>query len=271
MAKAEHDFHLVNPSPLPIVTAFSLMTMLLGSVLVMHKHHLGYIVLTLGVASVIICVYKWWGAVIREAKVDKAHTALVRRGLSWGMLLFITSEAMFFLAFFWSFFHAWLLTEPMVQDFWTFIPTSWPPAHIQPLDPWDIPLINTVILLLSGATVTWAHFELLKGNNDKLVKGLLSTVLLGATFSLLQVYEYFHATFKFTDGVYPSNFYMATGFHGAHVLIGTIFLLVCLVRARKGDFDPNNNHLGFEFATWYWHFVDVVWLFLYAFIYVLAS
>ena len=169
---------------------------------------------------------------------------------------FIASEVMFFLAFFWAFFDASLYPDTGV----------WPPAGIETFSAWDIPLINTMILLLSGCTVTWAHAALLKNDRENLIKGLAYTILLGIAFTALQIYEYDHATFKFTDGIYSSTFYLATGFHGFHVFVGTCFLIVCWFRARAGHFTPE-HHFGFEAAAWYWHFVDVVWLFLFICIY----
>jgi cytochrome c oxidase subunit III len=270
MSKPEHSFHIVNPSPMPIATSFSMLVLSIGAILFMHDYTGGHIVLPIGVIMILSCMYSWWRDVIKEGRQDKAHNQIVTRGLSIGMLLFILSEVMFFFGFFWAFFKAYLDPVFLLDDTWPTVQSLWPPKGIQTLDPWDIPLMNTLILLLSGTTVTWAHYEMLNGNRKALVKSLAITVFLGVSFSLLQAYEYFHAEFKFNDGIYPSVFYMATGFHGAHVIIGTIFLLVCLIRAKKGHFDLGNNHLGFEFAAWYWHFVDVVWLFLFAFVYVVG-
>ena len=221
---------------------------------------------------VLSCMASWWSDVIHEGRVDKAHTTVVQKGLSIGMALFILSEIMFFFAFFWSFFKAWLDPVHILDDgVWGSELMIWPPKGIETLDAWNIPFMNTLILLLSGTTVTWAHYELLKNNRKGIIKALYCTIGLGILFTLMQIIEYYHATFKLKDGIYPSNFYMATGFHGAHVIIGTIFLIVCLFRAKKGHFDKGNGHLGFEFAAWYWHFVDVVWLFLFIFVYVLSS
>jgi cytochrome c oxidase subunit III len=271
MSKQEHDFHIVNPSPMPVLSSMSLLLLTSGAVLFMHNYPLGKFLLPLGFAAIFSCMYYWWKDVVHEGRVDNAHSARVQKGLSLGMSLFIFSEVMFFFAFFWSFFKAWLDPAMLVDGVWATVQSSWPPEGVKTFDPWDIPLINTVILLLSGTTVTWAHYELLNNNRKKLVRALQYTVALGICFTMLQAYEYYHAAFGFRDGIYSSNFYMATGFHGAHVLIGTIFLSVCLARAKKGHFDKGNGHLGFEFAAWYWHFVDVVWLFLFVFVYVFAG
>jgi cytochrome c oxidase subunit 3 len=270
MSKPSHHFHIIDPSPFPIAISFALLMVTSGAVMFFHQYPFGEYLLPVGLFLTIIIMILWWRDVIREGREDKAHNEVVRRGLSIGMLLFILSEVMFFFVFFWSFFKASLFPEGILDGdgVWVVKAGIWPPAGIEIIDPWNIPFLNTLILLLSGTTVTWAHYELLNNNRKEMVKALLCTVLLGALFTSLQVYEYFHTTFKFTGGIYPSNFYMATGFHGFHVLVGTIFLLVCYFRAKAGHFDKGNGHLGFEFAAWYWHFVDVIWLFLFTFVYV---
>lgn len=271
MHKVEHQFHLVDPSPWPASMCFALLFLTSGAVMLFHGFFLWPVIFPIGVIGVIAVMFLWWKDVIKEGRTDHAHTAIVRKGLSMGMLLFILTEIMFFFAFFWSFFKASLFPEPILDGVWPSAAGVWPPSNIQTIDSWNIPFLNTLILLLSGTTVTWAHYSLLENNRKDMVRGLLFTVLLGILFSGLQIFEYFHATFKFKDGIYPSNFYMATGFHGFHVFVGTVFLAVCLFRARAGHFDKGNGHLGFEFAAWYWHFVDVVWLFLFTFVYVWGS
>jgi cytochrome c oxidase subunit 3 len=182
------------------------------------------------------------------------------------MALFITSEVMFFVAFFWAFFGASLLPKAPLTDVWAIAQGVWPPKGIRPFDPFHLPFLNTLILLLSGTTVTWAHAAILQQKRDEAIQALWFTVILGALFTSCQAFEYAHAAFGFKDGIFASTFFMATGFHGFHVLVGTIFLAVCLVRVYKNQFSPE-HHLGFEFAAWYWHFVDVVWLFLFVFVY----
>lgn len=265
--KQNHPYHLVDPSPLPVAGAASLLILAVGAVLFMHKHVIGTILLPLGILSVISVMYYWWRSVVKEAILAKAHNHVVQNGLRIGMALFILSEVMFFFAFFFSYFKSALFPVGILEGFWEIAEGTWPPAGVETFDPWDLPLLNTLILLLSGTTVTWAHYSLLENNRKDFILGLTLTVALGAVFTLLQAIEYSHAPFGFKDGVYSSNFFMATGFHGAHVIIGTIFLLVCLLRAKRGQMD-SENHLGFEFAAWYWHFVDVVWLFLYVFVYI---
>ena len=268
--KATHPYHLVNPSPWPILTAFALFFMTGGTVMMMHKIYLWHIILPIGVIGVLFCAISWWRDIIKEGRVDKAHNFTVQHGLRIAMGIFILSELMFFFGFFWSYFSASLHPEGILDGVWVTKPGIWPPAHIETFDPWGLPFMNTLILLLSGSTVTWAHHAVLHNNQKDTVEALGYTILLGASFTLCQAFEYHHATFAFTDGIYASNFYMATGFHGLHVLIGTIFLTVCYFRAKKGHFLKGNGHLGFEFASWYWHFVDVVWLFLFVFVYILG-
>ncbi|MCA3572794.1 MAG: cytochrome c oxidase subunit 3, partial [Aestuariivirga sp.] len=203
------------------------------------------------------------------------HTPVVSLHLRYGMILFIASEVMFFVAWFWAFFDASLFTGEAIQaSRVTATGGVWPPKDVVVFDPWHLPLINTLILLTSGTTITWAHHALLNNDRQGLKNGLWATVALGVLFTIVQAYEYMHAAFAFSrdDGgnIYGSTFFMATGFHGFHVLVGTIFLIVCLIRAYKGHFTPQ-KHFGFEAAAWYWHFVDVVWLFLFASIYVWGS
>lgn len=261
-----HPYHLVNPSPWPIVGAFALLILALGAAFAMHKMAGGLPMVIIGFALVLYTMFVWWRDVIHEAEVEHVHTKEVSHGLRVGMVLFILSEVMFFAAFFWAFFNASLFPRAPLEEAWAIKEGIWPPEGIHTFDAWDLPFLNTLILLLSGTTVTWAHHALLHGDRRDLIRGLTCTVILGALFTCVQAYEYGHAAFGFTQGVYASTFYMATGFHGLHVLIGTIFLTVCLVRAKKGHFTPR-QHLGFEFAAWYWHFVDVVWLFLFVFVY----
>lgn len=268
--KQKHPFHLVDPSPWPIATSFALLFLAIGGIMFMHNYRFGAIVLGLSLLSVLYCLYSWWSDVIKEGLIEKHHTKKVRIGLRIGMALFILSEIMFFAVFFGSFFKASLFPVGVLDGVWVIKEGIWPPSSIKTFDPFDIPFINTLILLLSGTTVTWAHYAVEENNQQDCVTALGLTIILGIFFSLMQVYEYHHAAFGFKDGIYPSNFYLATGFHGAHVIIGTIFLTVCFFRARRGDFSLINGHLGFEFAAWYWHFVDVVWLFLFTFVYVLG-
>jgi len=266
-----HDYHIIDPSPWPVLGALGGILLLAGTVLFFHD--VTPWLMVVGLVIVLYTMAVWWRDVVREAHAGD-HTPVVAIGLRMGFILFIISEVMFFSAWFWSFFkHA---IFPLTGEIDTTMATAyapdgtWPPPGIRPFDPWDLPLINTLILLLSGCTVTWAHHALLENRRPTLLYGLLFTVLLGALFTVFQAYEYSHAEFAFSGNIYGANFFMATGFHGFHVIVGTLFLLVCLLRASKGHFSPD-QHIGFEAAAWYWHFVDVVWLFLFACIYIWGS
>ena len=264
----QHPFHLVELSPWPILTSLAMIFVTSGAVMLMHSHKLGIYVTSFGFVSVVLCLYCWWRDVIKEGVIGKHHTESVRTGLRIGMALFIVSELMFFVVFFWSFFKASIFPADIFDGIWPTKSGIWPPASIKTFDPWDIPFLNTLVLLLSGTTVTWAHYAIEENNQKDCTTALGFTVILGIFFTLMQAYEYHHAAFKLNDGIYASNFYLATGFHGLHVIIGTIFLTICYFRSKRGDFSNGNSYLGFEFASWYWHFVDVVWLFLFSFVYV---
>nr|YP_010894929.1 cytochrome c oxidase subunit III [Phortica pseudogigas]WJW73442.1 cytochrome c oxidase subunit III [Phortica pseudogigas] len=254
---SNHPFHLVDYSPWPLTGAIGAMTTVSGMVKWFHQYDLT--LFTLGNIITILTVYQWWRDVSREGTYQGLHTYSVTIGLRWGMILFILSEVLFFVSFFWAFFHSSL--SPSIE-----LGASWPPMGIISFNPFQIPLLNTAILLASGVTVTWAHHSLMENNHSQTTQGLFFTVLLGVYFTILQAYEYIEAPFTIADSVYGSTFYMATGFHGVHVLIGTTFLLICLLRHLNNHFSKN-HHFGFEAAAWYWHFVDIVWLFLYVTIY----
>ncbi len=258
-----HDFHILPPSIQPLLAAIGAFVMFYGAVLWMAEVA-GPWPFFIGLALIIYVMFVWWAEVVTEAHQGD-HTKVVQIGLRYGVLLFIISEVMFFAVWFWSFFkHALYPMGPYSPA----IDGIWPPAGIETFDPWHLPLINTLILLLSGMAATWAHHAIAHENNRKdLVAGLALAIFFAIAFTGMQAYEYTHATFSFAGNIYGANFFMATGFHGFHVIVGTIFLAVCLVRALKGHFTPE-NHVGFEAAAWYWHFVDVVWLFLFASIYV---
>lgn len=267
-----HPYHLVRPSIWPIIGAFSGLLLALGAVFYMHEvkigdFNIGFKGIILGVLAVISVMFFWWKDIIFEAVTEKAHTPIAQIGLRYGMALFIASEVMFFVAFFWAFFDASLYAgqEQMFSRV-EYTGGHWPPPQIEVIPAFDLPLLMTLILLLSGCTVTWAHHALIEGHQDEAVKALAITVGLGFIFLCFQIFEYAHAAFGFTEGIYPSTFFMATGFHGFHVFVGTVFLFVCWMRAKKGHF-TKDSHFGFEAAAWYWHFVDVVWLFLFIAVY----
>nr|UFI48270.1 cytochrome c oxidase subunit 3 [Gymnosoma dolycoridis] len=254
---ANHPFHLVDYSPWPLTASIGAMTTVSGMVKWFHQFDISLFLL--GNIITILTVYQWWRDVSRESTYQGLHTNMVTTGLRWGMILFILSEVLFFVSFFWAFFHSSL--SPSIE-----LGSMWPPMGIDPFNPFQIPLLNTVILLTSGITVTWAHHSIMENNHSQTTQGLFFTVLLGIYFTMLQAYEYIEAPFTIADSVFGSTFFMATGFHGIHVLIGTTFLLVCLLRHLNNHFSKI-HHFGFEAAAWYWHFVDIVWLFLYISIY----
>jgi cytochrome c oxidase subunit 3 len=259
-----HQYHILPPSAWPLIGSFSALLMAGGGVMWLHDYAHGGYVFIAGVIGVLFTMFSWWSDVIKEAHSGD-HTPIVALHLRYGMILFIASEVMFFVAWFWAWFAASLFPSSVDA-----IGGVWPPEGLHVLDPFGWPLLNTLILLCSGTTVTWAHHALINNDRKGLIQGLWLTIGLGMLFTGIQAYEYMHAPFGFTGpeaNIYGSTFMMATGFHGAHVLIGTIFLIVCLARAYQGHFKPE-QHFGFEAAAWYWHFVDVVWLFLFLCIYV---
>jgi cytochrome c oxidase subunit 3 len=285
-----HDYHLVNPSPWPAVGAVGAFLTAVGLIIWMRSMgggsglfgFKGSYVFAIGTLFLVFTMIMWWRDVIREAHGGD-HTPVVQLHLRYGMILFIASEVMFFVAWFWAYFDAALFPAAVypldeaskevigMVDRNALTGGHWPPkpndAFHGTFDPWGLPLVNTLILLTSGTTVTWAHHALLENNRKGLVWGLVLTIVLGVLFTACQAYEYAHAGFNYSGHIYGATFFMATGFHGAHVIIGTAFLTVCLFRALAGHFKPT-QHFGFEAAAWYWHFVDVVWLFLFMCIYV---
>lgn len=272
-----HDYHILPPSPWPFMGAVAAFALFGGLVMWMHKVAYGAEVMGLGIAGVLATMYFWWSDTVKEAHAGD-HTPVVQLHLRYGMILFIASEVMFFVGWFWAWFDFSLF--PLALQFnegatsiiegpntITHAAGVWPPKGLEVIDAFHLPLLNTLLLLCSGTTVTWAHHALLHGDRDGLKKGLWLTIILGAVFTSVQAYEYVHAPFPFKGINYGAAFFMATGFHGFHVLVGTIFLIVCLIRVYKGHFTPQ-QHFGFEAAAWYWHFVDVVWLFLFVVVYV---
>lgn len=253
-----HPYHIVTPSPWPLLCSFAAGGLALSAAMAMHGHIAWHWVI-LAACGLFTLSGFWFRDIIREASRDKVHSPIVKLGFRYGMLLFIGSEIMFFAAFFWAFFDAALYPKEGIGGIW-------PPAGIETINPFDLPFMMTMILLLSGCTITWSHSALIEGNRRDMLRGLAATIGLGIIFTGFQAFEYHHAEFGFKETVFASTFYMATGFHGLHVLLGTIFLCVTLWRANKDQFLPT-DHFGFEAAAWYWHFVDVVWLFLFVAVY----
>ncbi len=261
-----HDYHILPPSIYPFLGAIGGFTMLFGAVQWMHAQ--GPWLFLIGFAAVLYVMYGWWAEVVTESSQGD-HTPVVRIGLRYGFIMFVMSEVMFFVAWFWAFFkHA---IYPMSG----YEGSTYVQPEIYHVDAFHLPLMNTLVLLLSGAAVTWAHHALVHNEPRKDVElGLIIAVVLGLCFTGLQAYEYYelivHHDWVFGEDKFYSTFFMATGFHGFHVIIGTIFLFVCYLRVRSGHFTAE-RHVGFEAAAWYWHFVDVVWLFLFAAVYIWGS
>jgi cytochrome c oxidase subunit 3 len=254
-----HPFHLVDPSPWPFMASLSVLVFLFGLVSYLHGFKVGNFLFVFGLCILVLTSVVWWRDVIRESTYEGCHTVLVQLGLRYGIVLFIFSEVMLFISFFWAFFHSSL--SPGVE-----LGMIWPPQGISIFDPWQVPFLNTIILLLSGCTVTWAHHAIIHGNRNQGILALVFTIVLALLFTGLQFYEYKIAPFCLSDGIYGSTFFITTGLHGLHVIVGTLFLLVCLVRLYNYQITAQ-HHFGFEAAAWYWHFVDVVWLFLFVSVY----
>nr|YP_009258820.1 cytochrome c oxidase subunit III [Aneurus sublobatus]AFI54686.1 cytochrome c oxidase subunit III [Aneurus sublobatus] len=257
MKMQNHPFHLVDQSPWPLTGSIGVMTIASGAVVWFHMN--SYNLMLLGIIITLLTMYQWWRDIVREGTYQGMHTSKVVDGLKMGMILFIISEVLFFISFFWAFFHSSL--SPTVE-----VGMIWPPSGITTFNPLEIPLLNTMILLCSGITVTWAHHSLMENDHSNTTTSLTLTVMLGLIFTFLQGYEYLEASFNISDSIFGSTFFVSTGFHGIHVIVGTTFLSVCLMRHTNNHFS-SSHHFGFEAAAWYWHFVDVVWLFLYISIY----
>nr|AMX74188.1 cytochrome c oxidase subunit III [Ornithodoros zumpti] len=254
---AFHPYHLVDKSPWPITGSITALSFMVCMINVMHFNNFSMFPMTLFI--MVATMFQWWRDICREASFQGYHTKVVSFNMKWGMILFIISEIFFFISFFWAFFHSSL--SPNIE-----IGSQWPPSGVIPFNPFSIPLLNTTILLSSGISVTWAHHSLINANYKETNIAMMTTISLGIMFSALQGWEYMQAPFSISDSVFGSTFFMATGFHGLHVLIGTTFLSVILLRIPLSHLS-NHHHFGFEAAAWYWHFVDVVWLFLYTFVY----
>nr|YP_010727952.1 cytochrome c oxidase subunit III [Bothrogonia tortilla]WDZ68133.1 cytochrome c oxidase subunit III [Bothrogonia tortilla] len=252
-----HPFHLVDNSPWPITGSIGVMTLTSGTIMWFHKTSMTLFIL--GIMITLLTMIQWWRDIIREATYQGLHTKKVTTGMKIGMVLFILSEVLFFSSFFWAFFHSSL--SPTME-----IGLNWPPTGVKTFDPMNIPMLNTIILLSSGVSMTWAHNAILAKKFNQMIQSTFLTIILGIYFSMLQMYEYMESPFCISDSIYGSTFFMSTGFHGIHVIIGTTFIIVSLYRMWKLHFS-STHHVGFEASAWYWHFVDVVWLFLYISVY----
>lgn len=252
-----HPYHLVDESPWPLVRSLGAFSLTVGLVKWFHTNSPSLIIT--GLLIIVAVIAQWWRDISQEGASQGLHASIVELGLRWGIILFIVSEVFFFLSFFWAFFHRSL--APTIE-----LGSSWPPIGVAPFNAFQVPLLNTIILLSSGVRVTWAHHALIAGDHSSASQGLIITIILGVYFTFLQAFEYYEASFRIADRIFGSSFFLATGFHGLHVIVGTSFLLACFIRLRFFQLSPS-HHFGFEAAAWYWHFVDVVWLFLFITIY----
>jgi cytochrome c oxidase subunit 3 len=257
MTRKFNPFHLVDVRPWPLLASNGALCIVLSGLVIINKVSIKLTLFSL--ILMLTVAYSWWRDVHREGTTQGRHSDLVINGLKTGIVLFIASEVLFFASFFWAFFHRSI--SPTVE-----IGQGWPPNTIISFNPISIPLLNTILLLSSGVSITWSHHEILKNNFKKAKISLLLTIFLGAIFTTFQAFEYIEAPFCIADSTFGSTFFIATGFHGLHVIIGSIFLIVSLLRFK--NFINSSNHIiGFECAAWYWHFVDIVWLFLYSMLY----
>nr|YP_010937273.1 cytochrome c oxidase subunit III [Ixodes anatis]WKW95230.1 cytochrome c oxidase subunit 3 [Ixodes anatis] len=252
-----HPFHMVDKSPWPLTSGIATMTLMISMIQLFH-YSFSYMTF-LALIILLMTMAQWWRDISREASFQGNHTSNVIWGLKLGMILFIVSEVFFFISFFWAFFHSML--SPNIE-----LGSIWPPQNIIPFNPFEIPLLNTTILISSGISISWSHHSLINKNFSETYNALLITILLGFIFTLLQSWEYMQAQFSISDSIFGTTFFVTTGFHGLHVIIGTTFLLITLMRINKNHMS-SSHHFGFEAAAWYWHFVDVVWLFLFTFMY----
>lgn len=255
-----HPFHIVDPSPWPIVISNSLCALALSFIMYFHRFENGGLEFCFNILCTCFFLSRWFSDIITESTYEGHHTRKVRNGIRMGMILFIISEVMFFWSFFWAYFH--MALNPSIDLY-----LSWPPVGIKGVAPWSWPLANTALLISSGITVTWAHRAMVSRNRKEVTQGLLATITYAILFTCIQFYEYITIAWSINDSVYGSLFFMLTGFHGLHVIIGTIFLIVCLLRHLNFHFTCD-HHVGLECAIWYWHFVDIIWILLYLIVYI---
>nr|YP_009733513.1 cytochrome c oxidase subunit III [Krisna concava]QHV34351.1 cytochrome c oxidase subunit III [Krisna concava] len=252
-----HPYHMVNMSPWPIISSLGVMTMMMGTIMLMKS--MKFELLAIGTITIYLCMFNWWRDVTRESTFQGNHTKKIIIMMKSGMTLFIISEVFFFLSFFWTFFHSSL--APNFE-----IGMMWPPQGVKTLNPMNVPMLNTMILLCSGMSITWAHNSLMMNKMNMTKQSMIITILLGLYFTLIQMMEYYETSFCISDSIYGSTFFIMTGFHGIHVIIGTIFITISFMRMMKFHLSEYHN-VGFELSAWYWHFVDLVWLFLYMSLY----
>lgn len=256
----QHFYHVVTPSPWPFVISLCGCVLALSFVGYLHNFKSSGLIVLISLLSVIYILVLWLRDVVREGTYEGMHTIKVQRNIKFGFVLFTLSEIMFFFGFFWAYFHVSL--APSVE-----LGSIWPPSGISVINPWYLPLPNTVLLLQSGLFITACHMYIRIGEFLKVIVYFVLTLACGIIFTCIQIYEYIISSFPISDSVYGASFFMLTGFHGFHVLCGTIFIFVCMIRTVRGEF-TREHHVGFECSAWYRHSVDVVWLFPFSFIYV---
>ena len=256
-----HPYHIVEVSPWPAVASILALCLLFRVAYTAHAYSLELTIILFSsvLFTLVLASYYWWRDIVREGSYEGVHSLFVQEGLRSGVLFFIVSEVMVFFGFFWAFFHSSI--APTFD-----LDLVWPPEEVNTIGAWGIPFLNTMILLSSGASLTWTHSALLGGSRKDALFSLAITIVLAAIFTFFQGIEYSSSVTSISDSVYGTTFYLLTGLHGFHVLVGAIFLAICLKRMYNDQF-TSGNHIGFEAAAWYWHFVDVVWLFLFAFVY----
>nr|UZT67555.1 cytochrome c oxidase subunit 3 [Paramblynotus sp. ZJUH 20220012] len=252
-----HPYHLVTFSPWPLLTSMNMMFLLLS--IIMMFNYKNYFFLYINFINILLCSYQWWRDIIRESTFQGLHSLMILNSLKIGMILFIISELLFFISFFWSYFHSAL--SPNIE-----IGSIWPPKNIIQFNPYMIPSLNTIILLSSGCTITWCHYSILNNKKLQSMLSLFTTIFLGLIFTMIQFFEYNESMFCMNDSIYGSLFFMTTGFHGLHVIIGSIFLSIILIRIINKHISMI-HHFGFEASSWYWHFVDVIWIIVFSMIY----
>nr|YP_010852722.1 cytochrome c oxidase subunit III [Provespa barthelemyi]WGL39462.1 cytochrome c oxidase subunit III [Provespa barthelemyi] len=257
MHKSNHPYHIVSMSPWPLILSINILLMAISMIKWFYFMNLN--LMFFSILALMLSMYQWWRDVIREGTYQGMHTNSMMKNLKTGMILFIVSEVFFFISMFWTYFHASL--SPSIE-----IGMLWPPKNIIMFNPYDIPLLNSIILITSGMTITWSHHSLMENNINSSILTLLYTIFLSTMFTMCQYFEYNEATFTIADSIFGSIFFLTTGFHGIHVLIGTIFLFISLIRMIQKHFSKI-HHFGYEAAIWYWHFVDIVWLFVYTWLY----
>lgn len=257
MIKLFYPYHLVTVRPWPLLRSFRLITILIG--IVIYIYEFINILLIIGLILILIIIFQWWRDVIRESTYQGIHCNKIIIGIRVGIILFILSEVIFFISFFWTYFHIYL--SPRIE-----IGNYWPLINLKVFNPYNIPLLNTLLLLSSGVSITWCHYRIINKNYEYRVISIIITIILGVIFIIFQYLEYNESFFRIRDSIYGSIFYLTTGFHGLHVFIGTLFIIVSYLRLIERQYS-NLHNFGFEASSWYWHFVDVVWIFLYLFIY----